>query len=733
MLIKEYRIPLPLTVEEYRIAQLYMIAKKSREESKGTESGVEILVNEPYTDGPGGHGQYTHKVYHIGSHLPGWFKGLLPMSRMAVEEKAWNAYPYTKTCFSCPFVQRFSLEIETYYYEDGGHQENVFGLTGSELRNRIVDVIDVVKDQVYGADYVREEDPRYYVSQKTGRGPISENWIEEYSSECEGRTMPIPNGKAIMTAYKLCKLDLHFWGMQSKLENFIHSVALRKTMLRAHRQAWAWQDEWYGLTMDDIREIERQTQESLKRKMAGLHEDDEGENEENHARESSTESSVAGVGRFVGSGNPRSDSRLLAGAAIEVSVSDMSETRDADSARASTSSSYLRSFDGRGQSSSSSTADLRTKSFPGPSGIKPSTNSPSAGSNKSLDLLASWRMETLMRKDSDSESDDDEYFDCVDDEDAVSLTKWSSMDLISQDGEPDSSNLEARDAADSIFSQPFLQRITAEREKSQNRAFSSRGSVETSLPGSPTIRGHSSETCSTTVLCLVFHAGSALDAIMDLPSKKSDVTTFKGAFESVIRQHYSSLIGRVAIKLVPCPAICTDALAILSSLSPYSFDVYGTGDSPQMTHEAVPIGAISLMSTAQNEYWDAVGKAVTTANQVYHEFLRSDEGHGFSGQIIVIGDSMGAILAYDALTKHPHSTQYITDDEVPASPGHAAESDGGRLLQAAQPAVSRRRSSSSASDHDGAKLDFEVTDFFMFGSPLGLVLAHRKIGSEDKI
>ena len=34
MLIKEYRIPLPMTVEEYRIAQLYMIAKKSREESK---------------------------------------------------------------------------------------------------------------------------------------------------------------------------------------------------------------------------------------------------------------------------------------------------------------------------------------------------------------------------------------------------------------------------------------------------------------------------------------------------------------------------------------------------------------------------------------------------------------------------------------------------------------------------------------------------------------------------
>ena len=38
-------------------------------------------------------------------------------------------------------------------------------------------------------------------------------------------------------------------------------------MLQAHRQAWIWQDEWHGLDMEDIREIERQTQDDLKRKM----------------------------------------------------------------------------------------------------------------------------------------------------------------------------------------------------------------------------------------------------------------------------------------------------------------------------------------------------------------------------------------------------------------------------------------------------------------------------------
>lgn len=41
-------------------------------------------------------------------------------------------------------------------------------------------------------------------------------------------------------------------------------------MLRAHRQAWAWQDEWFNMTMEDIREMERQTQQVLALKMGSL-------------------------------------------------------------------------------------------------------------------------------------------------------------------------------------------------------------------------------------------------------------------------------------------------------------------------------------------------------------------------------------------------------------------------------------------------------------------------------
>ena len=88
-----------------------------------------------------------------------------------------------------------------------------------------------------------------------------------------------------------------------------------------------------------------------------------------------------------------------------------------------------------------------------------------------------------------------------------------------------------------------------------------------------------------------------------------------------------------------------------------------------MTQESVPLGAIPLLATAQSEYWDAVGKTVMAANQVYQEFLRSEEGHGFNGQVIFIGDSLGSILTYDALIRSSQPTQYTTDDEVPSSPG----------------------------------------------------------------
>ncbi|XP_044748512.1 protein retinal degeneration B isoform X1 [Coccinella septempunctata] len=712
MLIKEYRIPLPLTVEEYRIAQLYMIAKKSRQESSGAGSGVEILVNEPYTDGPGGQGQYTHKIYHVGSHLPGWLKGILPKTALMVEEEAWNAYPYTKTRYTCPFVEKFFLEIETYYFSDNGHQDNVFKLNGSDLRNRIVDVIDVVKDQLYGGDYVKDEDPSFFKSEKTGRGPLNENWLDEYWREVQGKPQPLPNGKSLMCAYKLCRVEFRYWGMQTKIEKFIHDVALRKTMVRAHRQAWAWQDEWHGLSMEDIREIEKQTQLALKRKMGQCDDEDDFDEDDNLNNSTQKEDPGKTLAATFGSIEVNEDSPILQKKkeipVIQTGSSDgeLSNEEDRHSAK------LVLKRDEKWQCS-------RT------------VHSPSSSSIKSFDLqVANWRIESLGR---DSESgSDEEFFDC---EDPTLLAKWSSLEILcGDDNENTSSTIVVEKDEDSIFSQSYLQRVASERGSRRIMQRNKVNSLDASFTDSPTASpAHFS--CNTTVLLLVMHAGSVLDANVDMTAKKSDVTTFRGAFESVMRQHYPSLIGHIAIRLVSCPSICTESLAIVSSLSPYSFDVSPScTDVPQITHDSIPIGAIPILASSPPEYTEAVSRTINLANTTYQDFLRSDEGRGFSGQVSLVADSIGSILAYDALcrvmklqSRHGSENSILENDYL-----HKDElqvNDTGLL--AAPP--TRRRSSSTSDPSGNNKFDFEVSDFFMFGSPLGLVLAYRKLAtSEDK-
>ncbi|ROT85585.1 Protein retinal degeneration B [Penaeus vannamei] len=522
VLVKEYRIPLPLTVEEYRIAQLFMIAKKSRQESHGEGSGVEILVNEPYENGPGpdGRGQYTHKVYHVGSHLPGWLKSLIPKSALSVEEEAWNAYPYTKTRFTCPFVEKFSMEVETYYFNDGGHQENVFKLSNSEMKQREVDLIDVVRDQLYGADYKEEEDPRKYVSQKTSRGPLGDNWINEYWEMCKDKPTPLPTGEAIMCAYKLCKVEFRYWGMQTKIEKFIHDVALRKTMLRAHRQAWAWMDEWWGLTIEDIRNIEKETQDLLAKKY-GAGEDEEGEEEEGDRGnvtpevnadlpqspsvssdrtpnlEQLSQSDSFRTSNDLGERHLYEDEEGVVKGGMKNINNNNNNMDGNDSRRFSGTSPKLRRRELNVSMDSVLTDETRKRGSWSRSGSRNTLNSQNQ---------ANWRMESI-RRDSDSSGSDEEFFDCQEDlEETAALHKWSSLELLPQDSDTQSTISQPGNEADSIFSQSFMSRVAAERSRVLGR------SMEASAPSSPSHSpSHQPGPCSNTVLLLVIHAGSVLD------------------------------------------------------------------------------------------------------------------------------------------------------------------------------------------------------------------------------
>uniref|UniRef100_A0A0K8S6L2 Phosphatidylinositol transfer protein N-terminal domain-containing protein n=1 Tax=Lygus hesperus TaxID=30085 RepID=A0A0K8S6L2_LYGHE len=103
VLLKEYRICMPLSVEEYRIGQLYMIARHSLEQTE-SGNGVEIVENKECEDPQHGKGQFTEKRIHLNGRLPYWLQAVLP-SVFYITEKAWNYYPYTVTEYTCSFLQ----------------------------------------------------------------------------------------------------------------------------------------------------------------------------------------------------------------------------------------------------------------------------------------------------------------------------------------------------------------------------------------------------------------------------------------------------------------------------------------------------------------------------------------------------------------------------------------------------------------------------------------------------
>ncbi|XP_071206134.1 membrane-associated phosphatidylinositol transfer protein 2-like isoform X5 [Salvelinus alpinus] len=732
MLIKEYRIPMPMSVEEYRIAQLYMIQKKSREESCGEGSGVEILENKPYEDGPGGSGQYTHKVYHIGKHIPSWFCSILPQAALRVEEESWNAYPYTRTRYTCPFVEKFSIDIETYYKPDTGTQE-CFNLSSAEKRTRTIDPIDIVKDYIAPHEYLVEEDPKLYLSEKTKRGPLTDDWIELINQN--------PTQNTVMCAYKLCKVEFRYWGMQSKIERFIHDVGLRKVMVRAHRQAWCWQDEWYGLTIEDIRQLELETQLALARTMAQYSLSDTEE------------------GAEVTNGTPATPNQDQEG------VKALGEGGEVEGGRT-------------GLGDALQTHGELTKQWSTSS--KSSNRSSKRGGSPVHQNISEWRMQSIARDSEDST--DDEFFDAHEDFSgdeemllhAKEMTKWSSNDLM--------------DKMD-----------TTEMDEGQESLYQSGEEYAATSSDERLLEDGSSQQCLAPskihVLLLVLHGGNILDTGAGEPnSKQADVNTLTGAFETVMRVHYPAALGRIAIRMVPCPAVCADAFSLVSNLSPYSYDEGCLSNS----QDHIPLAALPLLATSAPQYQDAVATVIQRANQVYGDFLRSLEGTSFSGQVCVIGDCVGGILGFDALccsnvtvsesqsSSRRGSTVSVQDTDLlspgivinsvspssPSSPSlegsrHLSRSniDIPRSLGPDDPKTmlprkrsdsstyeldtikqhqaflsslhssvlrtdpgSRRSSSSTMLEGGGAlgRLDFEVADFFLFGSPLGLVLALRK-------
>uniref|UniRef100_A0A8C3FEF5 Phosphatidylinositol transfer protein N-terminal domain-containing protein n=1 Tax=Chrysemys picta bellii TaxID=8478 RepID=A0A8C3FEF5_CHRPI len=226
----------------YQVGQLFAVAEASKNNTGGGE-GIEVVTNEPY-ERLGEAGQYTHKIYHLHSKVPAFVKMLAPEGSLVFHEKAWNAYPYCRT--GEVMVNR--------------RKPGVQGPDSPTLCDNWWQRWDVLHP-VDGAtnclslcqDYKADEDPALFTSVKTGRGPLGPDWKRELGSNQES-----PH----MCAYKLVTVNFRWWGLQGRMEKFIHKQEQR-LFTNFNRQVFCWLDKWVDLSMADIRRMEEETQKEL--------------------------------------------------------------------------------------------------------------------------------------------------------------------------------------------------------------------------------------------------------------------------------------------------------------------------------------------------------------------------------------------------------------------------------------------------------------------------------------
>nr|XP_042703513.1 phosphatidylinositol transfer protein alpha isoform-like [Chrysemys picta bellii] len=244
--------PGSIRLPQYQVGQLFAVAEASKNNTGGGE-GIEVVTNEPY-ERLGEAGQYTHKIYHLHSKVPAFVKMLAPEGSLVFHEKAWNAYPYCRTgeknklqaAWEGPFKIIKQLNEVNYVVElsNRAHHHRVYHGVWRQVSTNCLSLCQ---------DYKADEDPALFTSVKTGRGPLGPDWKRELGSNQES-----PH----MCAYKLVTVNFRWWGLQGRMEKFIHKQEQR-LFTNFNRQVFCWLDKWVDLSMADIRRMEEETQKEL--------------------------------------------------------------------------------------------------------------------------------------------------------------------------------------------------------------------------------------------------------------------------------------------------------------------------------------------------------------------------------------------------------------------------------------------------------------------------------------
>jgi hypothetical protein len=264
MLLIEYRIKLPISIDQYQIAHLYTTMDVSKQYTK-LGDGVEVLENTPCDPArlphqkPGarkevGKVQRTSKRYYV----PDSIAAVVGLNQVVLRESSFNKFPTFRTTVSAESAAdsaingEFTIDTVCRKGDDVVNKDNVFRLPQELLDRRAVVDIDIVADSLPASLVNDDEDPKKALG-------LADGW--------QGSLIP---GMS-MIVYKLVFVKIRDPANEVFKETINSLVMdnLNKIFNVFHRKLVCSQDRWKGLNMEDIRTMEEETKDLLDKKREG--------------------------------------------------------------------------------------------------------------------------------------------------------------------------------------------------------------------------------------------------------------------------------------------------------------------------------------------------------------------------------------------------------------------------------------------------------------------------------
>jgi len=248
MILREYRIPFPCSVQEYRVGMNYMIERCTAEENSGGQEQVTLVECRSYgRENMHGlpAGVYTEKHLHVGEFLPAFLRCVVPRRGLTLVEKSWNSYPERcVTQYESPWLgTRFHLSVDSRYIgDDRGDHPNALALSSADLAAREVVTLDIAGPQHLDTttrDIDEPFDARVFQSKVTNRPCLGDGgiWIREH--------------EPIMCCYKVVRVNIDSQFLPNKrVEQWTHTIGLQRSFLRYNRKVLRWIDSWFAQTIN---------------------------------------------------------------------------------------------------------------------------------------------------------------------------------------------------------------------------------------------------------------------------------------------------------------------------------------------------------------------------------------------------------------------------------------------------------------------------------------------------